>query len=71
MKNIVMLKQCNVGGKSRQVGAIVDATAGEAHYLTGCNSARYADDLGGSESSVLTTRSMKNKPGKKSGDAGK
>jgi len=58
---VVMLRQCNVGGKSRKIGEEVDATPSEAHYLTGSKLARHAGDLGKAKSERLTTRSMKNK----------
>ena len=62
---IIMLRQCNVGGKSRNIGDEVEASAYEAHYLTGRNLARYSDDLGHAKSEGLTTRSVKKKLSKK------
>lgn len=64
MKKIVMLMQCNVGGSSRKIGESVEATDYEAHYLTGRNMARYADDLGKAKSTGLNTRSVKKKSNK-------
>lgn len=62
MAKIIILRQCNVGRKSRKIGEEVDATAAEAHYLTGRKLARYVEDLGPPKG--LTTRSMKKKSDK-------